>query len=72
LRKQLTRSDSVKVYLVEDVGNSPGRIYAVFADEDAAEDYSQHVAARENTYTKVQERNLYYGQQLPLRDGVLP
>ena len=52
----------VKVYLVEDVGNAPGRIYAVMASEADAERFADAVAYSHGTMTQVVERTLYYGQ----------
>jgi hypothetical protein len=48
----------MNVYLVEDVGNSPGRIYAVMADKEDAEDF----ASRLDECVEVVERTLFYGQ----------
>lgn len=49
-----------KVYLVVDNYNSPGRVYAVFAEEDAAIDFRDHYHADN---ADVEERTLCYGQQ---------
>jgi hypothetical protein len=46
-----------KVYIVEDVGNSPGRIYAVFSKKEDAENFASYFEAAE-----VVERTLFYGQ----------
>ena len=45
------------IYLVEDCHNSPGKIYAVFADEADAENYASFF-----DYAQVVPRTLYYGQ----------
>lgn len=47
-----------KVYLVEDVHNAPGRIYAVFASKTDAENYATFF----NGAAVVVERTLYHGQ----------
>jgi len=49
--------DKGKVFLVEDIGNSPGRIYAVFADKKDAENFASYFEAAE-----VVPRTLFYGQ----------
>lgn len=46
-----------KVWLVEDCGNSPGRIYAVFASEEDAVAFASFFEA-----VNVVERTLFYGQ----------
>jgi hypothetical protein len=55
-----------KVYLIEDCGNSPGRIYAVMADEDDALSMGDAIEAAKQTQCRVVERTVYYGQ-LPNR-----
>lgn len=50
------------VYLVEDTGNAPGRIYACFASAEDAERFASAVAYERDTTTEVVERTLYYGQ----------
>ena len=50
----------MKVYLVEDVFNSPGRVLAVFADEENAELFVD--SARLWEVAEVNERTLFYGQ----------
>ena len=52
----------MKVYLVEDCGNSPGRVYAVMASEGDAEMFANAVEAHNKTQCDVIERELYYGQ----------
>ena len=52
----------MNVYLVEDVGNSPGRIYAVLASLDDAERFASAVAYDKGTECNVVERTLFYGQ----------
>lgn len=48
----------MKVYLVEDVENAPGRIYAVFASETDAETFADML----DEDCAVFERTLFYGQ----------
>lgn len=48
----------MKVYLVEDTENAPGRIYAVFAEEQDALDFAAMCLAD----CIVVERTLFYGQ----------
>ena len=55
----------MKVYLVVDINNSPGRVLAVFADEENAERFVD--AARLWDVAEVCERTLFYGQ--PPRKG---
>ena len=50
----------MKVYLVVDVNNSPGRVLAVFADEENAELFVD--SARLWEVAEVYERTLFYGQ----------
>ena len=50
----------MKVYLVVDVNNSPGRVLAVFADEEDAWDFIE--AAGLKGATVLEERTLFYGQ----------
>jgi hypothetical protein len=52
----------MNVYMVEDVGNSPGKVYAVFADKETADWFSSAVSYDNNTETLVVERTLFYGQ----------
>lgn len=52
----------MKVYLVEDCGNSPGRIYAVLASEDDAERFKDAINGALDTEAQVIERSLIYGQ----------
>lgn len=49
------------VFLVEDVGNSPGKIYAVFAEEDDADIFAEDMEA-DDWVVRVVPRTLYYGQ----------
>ncbi|MNE80707.1 hypothetical protein D3C80_1773040 [compost metagenome] len=51
-----------KVYLVEDVGNAPGRVYACFASREDAERFADAVSYARGTHAVVVERSLYYGQ----------
>ena len=55
----------MKVYLVVDTHNAPGRVLAVFADEENAERFVD--AARLWDVAEVYERTLFYGQ--PPRKG---
>ena len=50
----------MKVYLVVDTVNNPGRVLAVFADEENAERFVD--AARFWDFVEVCERTLFYGQ----------
>lgn len=52
----------MKVYLVEDVGNAPGRVYAVFAHEKDAKFHARAVESEFSTECEVVERTLIYGQ----------
>lgn len=56
---------TMKVYLVEDTYNSPGRIYAVFADKEDAERFIEEWCTDEDegVEAEVRERTLCYGQQ---------
>lgn len=56
-RKAATPKSSPKVWLVEDCHNSPGRIYAVFASEQDAENFASFFEGAD-----VVERTLFYGQ----------
>ena len=55
----------MKVYLVGDVFNSPGRVLAVFANEEDAVAFV--VSANLGEVAEVYERTLFYGQ--PPRKG---
>ena len=44
MKKQRETKPAQKVYLVEDVYENPGRIYAVFADEEEARDLALSLA----------------------------
>lgn len=48
----------MKVYLVEDCDNAPGRILAVFADKPSAEAFLDML----DVAAEVEERTLWYGQ----------
>ena len=48
----------MKVYLVEDCANAPGRILAVFADKEDAEFLVDNLPEA----AQVEERTLIYGQ----------
>ncbi len=50
----------MKIYLVEDCLNSPGRIYAAFAEKDAACDFRDHY---HYDNAEVVVRTLLYEQQ---------
>jgi hypothetical protein len=50
----------VKVYLVEGQVNSPGRVFAIFADEENATAFIR--AAGLETECDVVPRTLFYGQ----------
>ena len=50
----------MKVYLVVDINIYPGRVLAVFADEEDAERFVD--AARLWDFVEVCERTLFYGQ----------
>lgn len=52
----------MKVYLIEDTGNSPGKIYAVMAHEEDAVNLACAIERKMNTDTVVNERTLFYGQ----------
>lgn len=52
----------LKVYLVEDCGNSPGRIYAVMSSEEDAIRFASAVAYDCKTDVQVVPRTLFYGQ----------
>lgn len=60
----------MQVYLVEDCGNSPGRIYAVLASQEDAERFASAVAYEMGTECEVVPRTLFYGQ--PTRCGYNP
>lgn len=49
------------MYLVEDIGNNPGRIYAVMADELDAKQFADQLEAVA-FHVDVVERHLWYGQ----------
>ena len=53
----------MKIYLVEDVLNAPGRIYACFAEQEAAEDFLEHYHPEEAV---IVERTLLCGQHITL------
>jgi len=50
-----------KVYLIEDVGNSPGRIYAVFSKEKDAENFVSNLNLFEDA-VEIVERTLFHGK----------
>ena len=52
----------MKIYLVEDTGNNPGRIYAVMSDKGDAYEFASMLES-----AIVVERTLFYGQ--PPRHG---
>lgn len=53
----------MKIYLVEDVYNSPGRIYAIFAHREDAERFEESLNDKDgNGYCEIVERTLFYGQ----------
>jgi len=58
----------MKVYLVQGCVNCPERIFAIFAEEDAALDFRKHYHEEE---AEVVERTVYYGQMLAGPDGYL-
>jgi len=47
----------MNIYLVEDTGNAPGRVYAIFRNKEDAEDYATYFEQ-----TEVIERTLQEGQ----------
>lgn len=49
-----------KVYLVEDVYENPGRIYAVFANEEDANDFAESLEREVDC--EVVPRTLFWGQ----------
>lgn len=51
----------MKIYLVVGAVNCPGRVFACFAEEDAAIDFRDHYHPEE---ADVEERTLCYGQQI--------
>lgn len=56
----------MNVYVVEDCKNSPGHIYGIFADRDAAVDYIEQINAEFESTDQVACVLLYplwYGQQ---------
>lgn len=57
--KAVGRKKAVKVYLVEDQLHSPGRVYAVFNDEQSAQDFVDHY---HYDNACVVPRTLNYGQ----------
>lgn len=52
----------MQVYLVEDIGNCPGRVYAVLASKEDAERFASAVAFDNHTECEVIPRTLFYGQ----------
>ena len=50
------------IYVVEDVGNSPGKIYAIFADKYDANMFHSAVSYARNTECIIVERTLFYYQ----------
>jgi hypothetical protein len=56
-----------KVYLVTDCLNAPGRVYAIFAEEEAALDFRDRYHEDEAV---VEERTLLYGQQVSLSGSI--
>ena len=53
----------MKVYLVEDHGNSPGRIYAVFHDKKDAQWFARQLNREDpDTQARVEPRTLIWGQ----------
>ncbi len=48
------------IYLVEDVADTPGRIYACFADDEDAEAFI--IASGLKDRAEVEARTLFYGQ----------
>ena len=50
----------MKVYLVVDINNSPGKVLAVFADEEDAWDFIAASGLEDDA--GVGERTLFYGQ----------
>jgi hypothetical protein len=50
----------MKVYLVEDVFNSPGRVLAVFANEEDVVAFVE--SANLGEVAEISERTLFYGQ----------
>jgi hypothetical protein len=52
----------MKIYVVEDIGNSPGKVYAVLASEEDAFKFAHSVEVGLNTEVLVEARTLFYGQ----------
>lgn len=52
----------MKVYLVENVRNSSGKVYAVMADKEDAEMLADSIATLKGEDCKVIERTLFYSQ----------
>ena len=52
----------MKVYLVEDHGNCPGRIWAVMASEEDAKRFAKAVSHEQATECVVIHRTLFYSQ----------
>lgn len=50
------------VYLVEDCGLSPGKVYGVFAEESDADDFAARIEQKLDTATCIEKRTLFYGQ----------
>jgi hypothetical protein len=57
MTRKATPKKPPTVWLVEDCHNSPGKIYAVFADEQDAENFASFFEGAEAV-----ERTLFYGQ----------
>lgn len=60
----------MKVYLVEDRQNSPGKVYAIFAEMEDADAFADSLSEIKNIECSVIERSLIYGQPSVL--GVNP
>lgn len=52
----------MKVYLVEEIKNSPGTVLACFSDEETAHKFAQAVNDLTEMEAKVVPRTLYFGQ----------
>lgn len=53
----------MKIYLVQDCLNSPGKIYAIFNDEESAKDFASLIESDEDGVScTVVPRTLFHGQ----------
>jgi len=52
----------MKIYLVENISNAPGRVMAIFVNEQDAKYFSEAMQLQFEIDTMVVERTLNYGQ----------